>query len=136
MRSVIDIPVPGARAAVPREPFDVDRVRNDFPILKQTVHGKPLVYLDNAATAQKPQAVIDALVRYYSEDNANVHRGAHLLRERASRAYEEARVKVQRFINAADAHEVIFTRGTTEAINLVAASYGRQHLQAGDEVII
>src|SRR5207245_2950410 len=116
--------------------FEVAKVRRDFPILRQKVHGKPLVYLDNAATAQKPQAVIDTLTRYYTEDNANIHRGVHLLSERATEAYEAARVKVQRFINAASAHEIIFTRGTTESINLVAASYGRKHLQPGDEVII
>jgi cysteine desulfurase/selenocysteine lyase len=116
--------------------LDVYRVREDFPILKQKIHGKPLVYLDNAASTQKPQAVIDALVRYYTTDNANVHRGVHLLSERATHAYEQARVKVQRFINAREAREVIFVRGTTEAINLVAQTFGRQHLQAGDEVLI
>ncbi len=120
----------------PRTRFDVQRVRKDFPILRQLVRGKPLVYLDNAATSQKPRPVIDALVRYYTEDNANVHRGVHLLSERATRAYEEARVKIARYINAVDAHEVIFTRGTTEGINLVAQTFGRQRLQPGDEVII
>jgi cysteine desulfurase/selenocysteine lyase len=100
------------------------------------VYGKPLVYLDNAATSQKPSAVIDAMTRYYSTDNSNIHRGVHLLSERATQAYEEARVKVQRFINAAQSKEIIFTRGTTEAINLVANSYGRANVQAGDEVLI
>jgi cysteine desulfurase/selenocysteine lyase len=111
-------------------------VRADFPILRQRVHDKPLVYLDNAATAQKPRAVLDALDRHYTEDNANVHRGVHLLSERATRAYEDARVKVQHFLNAADSREVIFVRGATEGINLVAQSYGRQHLRAGDEIVI
>jgi cysteine desulfurase/selenocysteine lyase len=116
--------------------FDVPRVREDFPILRQKVHGKPLVYLDNAATTQKPQAVLDAITRYYTQDNANVHRGVHVLSERATRLYEEARVKVKRFLNAADAHEVIFVRGTTEGINLVAQTYGRQHVGPGDEIIV
>ena len=95
-------------------------VRRDFPILAQTVRGRPLVYLDSAATAQKPRAVIDAISRYYLDDNANVHRGVHLLSERATAAYEGAREKVQRFIHAAHAHEIVFVRGTTEAINLVS----------------
>jgi cysteine desulfurase/selenocysteine lyase len=125
----------GRREPAP-PPFDVDKVRADFPILKQKIHGKPLVYLDNAASTQKPQAVLDALVRYYTTDNANVHRGVHLLSERATHAYEQTRVKVQRFINAKEVREVIFVRGTTEAINLVAQTFGRQHLQAGDEVLI
>jgi cysteine desulfurase / selenocysteine lyase len=116
--------------------FDVRKIREDFPILKQKVHGKPLVYLDNAATSQKPQKVIDALLRFYTQDNSNVHRGVHLLSERATQAYEEARVKVQRFIHAAEAREIIFVRGTTEAINLVMQSYGRRHVQAGDEILI
>src|SRR5437870_11592118 len=116
--------------------LDVMRIREDFPILRQRIHGKPLVYLDNAATSQKPRQVIDALVRYYQEDNANVHRGVHLLSERATRAYEEARVKIARYIHAADSHDVIFTRGTTEGINLVAQTFGRQNLRAGDEVVI
>jgi cysteine desulfurase / selenocysteine lyase len=116
--------------------FDVSRVREDFPILKTEVHGRPLVYLDNAATSQKPQAVLDALARYYAAENANVHRGVHYLSQLATREYEEARVKVKRFINAADAHEVIFTKGATEGINLVAASYGRRFLKEGDEIII
>ena len=116
--------------------FDPDSIREDFPILKQLVHGKPLVYLDNAATSQKPQVVIDALTRYYSTDNSNIHRGVHLLSERATQAYEAARAKVQRFINAAQSKEIIFTRGTTEAINLLANSYGRENVNAGDEVLI
>src|SRR5690348_15493705 len=100
----------------PPAPLDVRKVRDDFPILKQKVHGKPLVYLDNAATTQKPRAVLDALQRYYAADNANIHRGVHVLAERATRAYEEARAKVQHFLNAAEAREIVFVRGTTEAI--------------------
>ena len=117
-------------------PLDVSRIREDFPILKQLVRGKPLVYLDNAASAQKPQAVIDALSRFYSTGYANIHRGIHWLSERATEAYETARLSVQRFIGAAEANEVIFVRGTTEAINLVAQTYGRTHVQAGDEILI
>ena len=116
--------------------FDVQKVRRDFPILNQRIHGKPLVYLDNAATTQKPQAVIDAMVRSYAEDNANIHRGVHLLSERATRAYEEAREKVQRFLNAATSREIIFVRGTTEAINLVAQTFGRANVRQGDEVLV
>ena len=116
--------------------FDVARVREDFPILRTEVHGKPLVYLDNAATAQKPQAVIDALSNYYATINANVHRGVHNLSQRGTAAYEEARSKVRRFINAAEDHEILFVRGTTEGINLVAQSFGRANIGAGDEIII
>jgi cysteine desulfurase/selenocysteine lyase len=116
--------------------FDVQKVRRDFPILNQRVHGKPLVYLDNAATTQKPQAVIDAMVRSYAEENANIHRGVHLLSERATRAYEEAREKVQKFLNAPNPREIIFVRGTTEAINLVAQTFGRTRVGRGDEVLV
>jgi cysteine desulfurase/selenocysteine lyase len=116
--------------------FDVEKVRADFPILKQAVYGKPLVYLDNAATSQKPSAVIEATTHYYSADNSNIHRGVHLLSERATREYEEARAKAQSFLNAAHSKEIIFVRGTTEAINLVANTYGRANVGAGDEVII
>jgi cysteine desulfurase/selenocysteine lyase len=116
--------------------LDPYAVRRDFPILRQKVHGRPLVYLDNAATTQKPQAVLDALRRYYEQDNANIHRGVHTLSERATHDYEEARVKVQRFLNAREAREIIFGRGTTEAINLVAQAFGRQNVRAGDEVLI
>jgi cysteine desulfurase/selenocysteine lyase len=116
--------------------FDVQRVRRDFPALRQEVHGHPLVYLDNAATAQKPQAVLDALDHFYTRDNANVHRGVHQLSERATRDYEEARAKVRRFLNAAETREVVFVRGATEAINLVAASFGRKFIGAGDEIVI
>ena len=120
----------------PRERFDVAAVRRDFPILGRTIHGKPLVYLDNGATSQKPQAVIDALARYYREENSNIHRGVHFLSEQATSAYEEARRKVQGFLNAAHREEIVFVRGTTEAINLVAQSYGRSSLKAGDEIIV
>jgi cysteine desulfurase/selenocysteine lyase len=123
-------------AATHRPIFDVHRVREDFPILRQTVHGKPLVYLDNAATTQKPQAVMDALTRSLLEENANIHRGVHLLSERATRAYEAARGKVQRFLNAGEAREIVFVRGTTEAINLVAQTFGRSRVGAGDEIVI
>jgi cysteine desulfurase / selenocysteine lyase len=116
--------------------LDVERVRQEFPILSQMPYGKPLVYLDSAATSQKPQAVIDAISRFYSRDNANVHRGVHYLSERATEAYEGARAKVQGFLNAAHAQEIVFTRGTTEAINLVAQTYARTHLDEGDEVLI
>jgi len=116
--------------------FDVERIRRDFPILTQRIHGKPLVYLDNAATTQKPQSVIDAMVRSYAVDNANIHRGVHLLSERATQAYEEARIKVQKFLNAPNPREIIFVRGTTEAINLVAQTFGRVNLGKGDEVLI
>jgi cysteine desulfurase/selenocysteine lyase len=120
----------------PRAVFDVRRIRQDFPILQERVHGKPLVYLDNAATAQKPQAVIDTMVRSLAEENANIHRGVHALSERATKSFEDARTKVKRFINAGDAHEIVFVRGTTEAINLVAQTFGRTRLKAGDEVLI
>src|SRR6185436_18978856 len=116
--------------------LDPDTVKEDFPILKQLVHGKPLVYLDNAATSQKPAAVIEAMTRYYTTDNSNIHRGVHLLSERATKAYEDARVKVQAFLHAPQAKEIIFVRGTTEAINLVANSYGRANVKSGDEVLI
>ncbi|WP_327037003.1 cysteine desulfurase [Methylotenera sp. G11] len=110
--------------------------RNDFPILQVTVHGVPLAYLDNAATTQKPLSVIDAENHYYRNNNANVHRGIHALSQRATDAFEAARVKVQHLINAASANEIIFVRGTTEAINLVAQSYGRSFFKAGDEIIV
>ena len=116
--------------------FDAERARLDFPILRQLVHGQPLVYLDNAATTQKPQAVINALARYYERENANIHRGVHFLSERATEEYEKARKTARRFLNAASAGEIVFVRGATEAINLVAQSYGRAHVGAGDEVLI
>ena len=117
-------------------PFDAVAARNDFPILRQQVHGKPLVYLDNAATTQKPQAVIDAITHYYTTDNSNVHRGVHLLSERATAAFEAARSKATRFLNASSDREVIFVRGCTEGINLVAQSYGREFIGEGDEIIV
>jgi cysteine desulfurase/selenocysteine lyase len=116
--------------------FDVARIRRDFPILRERAHGRPLVYLDNAATSQKPRAVIDALVRYYTTENANVHRGVHLLSERATAAYENARRTVETFVNAESDREIVFTRGTTESINLVAQSWGRANVGAGDEILI
>jgi cysteine desulfurase/selenocysteine lyase len=116
--------------------FDPVRVREDFPILRQRIHGRPLVYLDNAATTQKPRAVIDAVSRYYEEDNANVHRGVHLLSERATRLHEDARARVARFLGTSDPREVIFVRGTTEAVNLVAQTFGRTRVGAGDEVLV
>ena len=116
--------------------FDAQRIRADFPILRLTVAGKPLVYLDNAASSQMPQAVIDRLVRYQTLEHANIHRAVHYLSETATAAYEAARVTLQRFINAAEAREVIFTSGTTEGINLVAHGWGRQNIKAGDEIIL
>ncbi len=116
--------------------FDVHRIRDDFPILTQTIHGKPLVYLDNVNTTQKPQCVIDALVDYYSNYNANVHRGAYDLSVRATEAYERARAKVQHFLGARLPQEILFVRGTTEAINLAAQSFGRSRIRAGDEVLV
>ncbi len=120
----------------PKSSFDVWKIREDFPILKTKVRGKPLVYLDNAATAQKPQAVLDALQRFYLEECANIHRGVHFLSERATVDHEQARQKVQRFLHAADAREIIFVRGATEGINLVAQTWGRKNVQAGDEILI
>jgi cysteine desulfurase/selenocysteine lyase len=118
------------------ERFDPARARADFPILGREVRGKPLVYLDNAATTQKPRAVLDAMTRYYEESNANVHRGVHLLSERATKAFEDARLAVARFVNAPDPREVIFVRGTTEAVNLVAQTFGRRRVGPGDEVLV
>ena len=116
--------------------IDPHRLRQDFPILHQQVNGRPLVYLDNAATTQKPRAVIDAISNYYLNNNANVHRGVHTLSQRATDDYEAGREAVRRFINAPDVNEVIYVRGTTEGLNLVASSYGRKYFKAGDEVII
>ncbi len=116
--------------------FDVYKARAEFPILRRKVHDRPIVYLDNAATTQKPQAVIDAIVRYYTTENANVHRGVHALSEQATESYEQARVTVQRFLNAAEACEIVFVRGTTEGINLVAQAWGRTHVGRGDEIVI
>lgn len=116
--------------------LSVDELRKQFPVLHQQVNGKPLIYFDNAATSQKPQSVVDALVKYYHFDNANIHRGIHTLAERATNAYEETRHKVQAFINANESEEVVFTKGTTDSINLVAQAYGRKFLKQGDEIII
>ena len=124
-----------AVGARPERRFDPERLRAEFPILLQRVHGQPLVYLDNAATTQRPRAVIDAIARFYEEDNANVHRGVHLLSERATKKYDGARVKVARAIGA-DPREVIFVRGTTEGVNLVAQTFGRTRVGAGDEVLV
>ena len=123
---------PNTRAAA----FDDGSIRGDFPILRQHVHNRPLVYLDNAATTQKPQVVIDRVTQYYAGENANVHRGVHWLSDRATNAFEEARATVGRFLNASDSREIVFVRGTTEAINLVAASLGRSRVGPGDEVVI
>src|SRR5947209_1392222 len=116
--------------------FDVERIREDFPVLKQTIHGKPLVYLDSAATAQKPFAVIDAIRKFYEVDCANIHRGVHELSQRSTAKYEETRTKVKRFLHAKSNQEIVFVRGTTEAINLVTNTWGRKNVQAGDEIII
>jgi len=122
-------------AALP-DAFDVARVRRDFPILDQAIHGHPLVYLDNAATAQKPRVVLEAMDHYYRESNANVHRGVHTLSERATALYEGGRDRARAFLNARAREEIIFVRGTTEAINLVAQSYARPRLKPGDEILI
>jgi cysteine desulfurase / selenocysteine lyase len=118
------------------KPYDAQKIRQDFPGLNQTAYGFPLIYLDNAATTQKPEAVIDAVAGFYRQDCSNVHRGVHLLSERATKKYEDARLKVRRFINASSEKEIVFVRGTTEAINLVAQTYGRQNVGHGDEIII
>ena len=117
-------------------PLDVERIRADFPILRRRARGRPLVYLDNAATTQKPQSVIDALTGYYTEINANVHRGVHELSELATQAYEASRETVRAFFNAASVQEIVFTRNATEGINLVAYAFGRRRVEAGDEVLI
>jgi cysteine desulfurase / selenocysteine lyase len=124
------------KAALAAPAFDVETIRQDFPVLHQEVHGRPLAYLDNAASAQRPVQVIEAMAEYYRRDHANIHRGVHVLSQRATEAFEGAREKVRRFINARSIKEVIFTRGTTEAINLVAQSWGRANLGAGDEILI
>ena len=133
-------PAPGATASVAGKdrhpPFDVNAIRRDFPVLQERVNGKQLVWFDNAATTQKPQSVIDRLSYFYAHENSNIHRAAHELAARATDAYESAREKVRAFINAPDVNEVIFVRGTTEAINLVAKSWGGQHIQEGDEIIV
>ena len=130
------LPASVAATGSPAAAFDIAAVRRDFPALNQRVHGKPLVWLDNAATTQKPRAVIDAVSRFYERDNSNVHRGAHTLAARASDAYEEARRKVQKFLGASSPNEIVFVRGTTEGINLVAQTYGREHVGRGDEIVL
>ncbi|MFQ3593104.1 MAG: SufS family cysteine desulfurase [Gemmataceae bacterium] len=125
-----------APPASPLDPVDLRRLREEFPALRQKVHGKPLIYLDNAATAQKPRAVLEAMERFYTQDNANIHRAVHQLSERATRAYEAVRGKVARFLNAAEESEIVFVRGATEGINLVANSWGRANLRPGDEILI
>jgi cysteine desulfurase / selenocysteine lyase len=127
---------PGGGAAVVRAPFDVQQIRRDFPILQERVNGRPLIWLDNAATTQKPQSVIDRLKYYYEHENSNVHRAAHELAARATDAYEDAREKVRGFLNAGTSQEIVFVRGATEAINLVAQSWGRANIGAGDEIVI
>src|SRR5438045_3023610 len=116
--------------------IDFKTLRKDFPILDQKVHGHPLIYFDNAATSQKPRAVIDALVHYYEHDNANVHRGIHELSNRATNAFEAARTRTAKFLNARSADEIIFTRGTTEGINLVAAAWGPKNIKSGDKILL
>ncbi|MBI4947502.1 MAG: SufS family cysteine desulfurase [Bacteroidetes bacterium] len=116
--------------------FDVNKIRKDFPILSRKVNGKPLIYLDSAATAQKPKQVIDAIAKYYSEQNANIHRGVHRLSQRITTEYENARATIQKHIGAKHAHEIIFTRGTTESINLVATTFGNKFVNSGDEILI
>ena len=125
-----------AEAAAPAPALDVERIREDFPILQRLVREHRLVYLDSAATTQKPRAVLDTLARYYAHGNANIHRGVYVLSEEATAAYDAARVKVQRFLNAAASREIIFTRNTTESINLVAQSFGRRNIGPGDEILI
>ncbi len=116
--------------------FDIEKIRSLFPVLHQEVHGKPLIYFDNAATTQKPQSVLDALTRYYNHDNSNIHRGAHALADRATRYYEETRETIKDFIHAREAAEIIFTKGTTESINLVASTFGRKFIEKDDEILI
>ncbi|OQW41235.1 MAG: aminotransferase class V [Proteobacteria bacterium SG_bin4] len=125
-----------AKFASAHPPFDVNAIRRDFPILNELVHGRPLIWLDNAATTQKPQSVIDRLSHFYRHENSNIHRAAHELAARATDAYEDARKKVSHFLNAPSVDEIVFVRGTTEGINLVAQSWGRQHIQPGDEIVI
>src|SRR6266516_2701994 len=129
---ITDTTVPAA----PKTMIDWQKLRADFPILHQNVHGQPLIYFDNAATTQKPKTVLDALRRYYERDNANVHRGLHELSNRATAAFEAARVRAAKFLNARSAEEIIFTRGTTESINLVAAAWGTKFNKRGDKILL
>ena len=126
----------GSFATTGARPLDVPAIRRDFPVLQQKIHGQPLAWLDNAATTQKPQSVIDAISSFYAHDNSNIHRGAHTLASRATDAFEQARQKVQAYLGASSAKEIVFVRGTTEAINLVAQTYGRKFLQPGDEIVL
>jgi len=138
-RSTVDhapYPTDGTANGYGARPLDVDAVRSDFPVLHQKVHGRPLVWLDNAATTQKPQTVIDRLSHFYANDNSNIHRGAHTLAGRATEAFEQARDKVRDFLGASSSKEIVFARGTTEAINLVAQTWGRKFLQPGDEIVL
>jgi cysteine desulfurase/selenocysteine lyase len=132
----LGVATPGSAAGAETAAFDVARIREDFPILRRQIRGRPLTYLDNAATTQKPQAVLDALMRYYTTSNANVHRGVHLLSEIATEAHDAARGKARAFFNATAAREIIFTRNSTEGINLVAHAFGRWRVGAGDDVVI
>jgi cysteine desulfurase/selenocysteine lyase len=127
---------PAAEPLGSRRQFDVLEIRKQFPILSTRVNGNPLVYLDNGATTQKPRAVIDAVSRYYESENANIHRGVYHLSQLATEKYEQTRRALSNFINAHDEREIIYTRGTTEGINLVAASFGRSTLRAGDEIVV
>ena len=128
--------MPATESLVDIIPFDVEKIRQDFPILHQQIHNKPLVYFDNAATTQKPQVVIDALVNYYTKINANIHRGIHTLAERATSEFEETRKTLRHFLNASSTEEIIFTKGTTEGINMIAFSFGAAFIKEGDEIII
>ena len=131
------LPTTVAEAEQQSQRLDVRAIREDFPILRQTVRGgKPLAYLDNAATSQKPRAVIDAITRFYTQTNSNVHRGLHELSERATNAYEGARATVRQTLGAAEDREILFVRGTTEAINMVAQTFGRANIGKGDEVLV
>ena len=116
--------------------FDVQKIREDFPILSRTMNGKPLIYFDNGATTQKPKQVIDAIVKYYSMQNANIHRGVHRMSQDATSEYENARITVQKHIGAKYEHEIIFTGGTTDSINLLASAFGKKYLNAGDEIVV
>ncbi len=137
MSTTRDLPITKLREKPEqRSVLDIETIRKDFPILKQKIHGKPLVYLDNAASAPKPQCVIDTISRFYAEDYSNIHRGVYELSQRATKAYEDTRVKVRRFINARSENEIVFVRGTTEAINLVAYSFGQAYVKEGDEILI
>jgi cysteine desulfurase / selenocysteine lyase len=135
-QSVAQEPLPSAASSQSASGLDIAKIRGDFPILAERINGKPLVYLDNGATSQKPQVVLDAIANYYDHMNANIHRGVHTLSVRATEAHDAARQTVKHFVNAADTREIIFVRGATEAINLVAQTYGRVHVGAGDEVLI